>query len=315
MRDRFCTAPVHRRPNCTRGVPGGPADLGPLGISGDSRCFAPRACRHQTRAVRGTNTRVSVGPTREKYRDATTGGRVRRRSTTPYARRAAVPGWSTPFPDARGSHRSIWEAGFAPRSRDRPLQRETLPGEGRALACGARRPHAARPSPGASRVRAAVWRSRAAGPARDRLRGSDEPGLTTSRPAVASPAGFEPATFRLEGGCSGPLSYGDGLGAQFTYDAGASAAPGSATGCLRWHLSRRVRSCRRVDGSRTAAAVRAHHRRRDRRRRGACRLRAKVAVARSARTGRTSGRPNPPCYTPRPTGPTGLESRSRSGPA
>ena len=26
---------------------------------------------------------------------------------------------------------------------------------------------------------------------------------------VASPAGFEPATGRLEGGCSDPLSYGD----------------------------------------------------------------------------------------------------------
>ncbi len=26
---------------------------------------------------------------------------------------------------------------------------------------------------------------------------------------MASPAGFEPATGRLEGGCSGPLSYGD----------------------------------------------------------------------------------------------------------
>ncbi len=26
---------------------------------------------------------------------------------------------------------------------------------------------------------------------------------------IASPAGFEPATGRLEGGCSGPLSYGD----------------------------------------------------------------------------------------------------------
>ena len=39
-----------------------------------------------------------------------------------------------------------------------------------------------------------------------------ELGLTLALPesfVMASPAGFEPATGRLEGGCSGPLSYGD----------------------------------------------------------------------------------------------------------
>ncbi len=38
-----------------------------------------------------------------------------------------------------------------------------------------------------------------------------EHGLALAMPEVvmASPAGFEPATGRLEGGCSGPLSYGD----------------------------------------------------------------------------------------------------------
>jgi hypothetical protein len=41
---------------------------------------------------------------------------------------------------------------------------------------------------------------------------------------MASPAGFEPATFRLEGGCSGPLSYGDSLAVQVTRERGGPTA-------------------------------------------------------------------------------------------
>src|SRR5882762_5527965 len=44
---------------------------------------------------------------------------------------------------------------------------------------------------------------------------------------LASPAGFEPATFRLEGGCSGPLSYGDAARARCAKgDAADSREPG-----------------------------------------------------------------------------------------
>jgi hypothetical protein len=39
---------------------------------------------------------------------------------------------------------------------------------------------------------------------------------------LASPAGFEPATFRLEGGCSGPLSYGDAVRARRAERVGAA---------------------------------------------------------------------------------------------
>ena len=35
-----------------------------------------------------------------------------------------------------------------------------------------------------------------------------------TRTYVAPPAGFEPATVRLEGGCSNPLSYGGGAGTE-----------------------------------------------------------------------------------------------------
>ena len=43
-------------------------------------------------------------------------------------------------------------------------------------------------------------------------KGSARAGLLRRAREMASPAGFEPATGRLEGGCSGPLSYGDNSG-------------------------------------------------------------------------------------------------------
>ena len=42
---------------------------------------------------------------------------------------------------------------------------------------------------------------------------------------MARPAGFEPATYRLEGGCSNPLSYGR---LQYTLPRSASTAPAAA---------------------------------------------------------------------------------------
>src|SRR3954463_13141310 len=56
---------------------------------------------------------------------------------------------------------------------------------------------------------------------------------------LASPAGFEPATFRLEGGCSGPLSYGDVLAAEYR----APFEPPTGRGRHANHVRISMRSC------------------------------------------------------------------------